>query len=589
MCAPEALDSGSKGSGGPGAFSDSPPLMGRSTAAGFVPGPGPASGPPTAPGAAAAAAGPDVPRPPFGRPTVDVSARPRRRTATRAPSASEDRTAAAAAVAVESDAALSGGRAGGGGDSRRRAPSSGLLAAADSELGPGTSGISAAAAAATRSPSRVRHDSNASVPRRPSRSPSSAAAAATAAAAGAGPTPRSASRVAREDTAAVRIQAIQRGRADRSRVRGMRALDAPDAAATTSAAAAPTTRGGHGGLDESTAATRIQAVQRGRVDRSRVAQKRAEQASRRPPPRDAAAVDDHPPRPRSRMSVVGSTAETATASAAAAPRSASRVAREDTAAVRIQSIQRGRVDRSRVRGMRAAGSGPITVAPSGTATVTVSRLDESTAATRIQAVQRGRVDRSRVAQKRAEQASRRSAAAAPRSASRVAREDTAAVRIQSIQRGRVDRSRVAEKKRAAVGTGVRRSRTGAAVAAPADVHPTRPPSSRAPGPERPRSRQTAAADAAAAVPTRSPSRVVREDRAATRIQARQRGAVDRSRIRDRRAAATSERERVAAAAAARAAAGGRGSRTSLSDGAVQAQLRHLDAHARPPSVAAAAK
>jgi hypothetical protein len=120
-----------------------------------------------------------------------------------------------------------------------------------------------------------------------------------------------------------------------------------------------------GDAQSAAAATRIQAVQRGRVDRSRVREKRAEQS--RLPARDTDTVVDESYTPVTATTVEvtvthgaarGSSSRAATAAVpeayvtdaiSAVPRSASRVAREDTAAVRIQSIQRGRADRSSER------------------------------------------------------------------------------------------------------------------------------------------------------------------------------------------------------------------------------------------------
>jgi hypothetical protein len=82
-----------------------------------------------------------------------------------------------------------------------------------------------------------------------------------------------------ESAAAVKIQAMQRGKADRARVDALKAesAEAVDGAAADAAAAAAAEFTGTD--DENAAATKLQAMQRGKVARAEVAAKKAAPAA----------------------------------------------------------------------------------------------------------------------------------------------------------------------------------------------------------------------------------------------------------------------------------------------------------------------
>jgi len=142
-----------------------------------------------------------------------------------------------------------------------------------------------------------------------------------------------------EHRAATRIQAVARGRADRRRV----------AAMSTMSTTGPSTVS----AEQERAAVRIQAAARGRADRRRVAALRAGAMSGA----DVAAVAPDLPLPPG--AVLGDHDDSA------------RVA----AAIRIQAVARGRRDRRRVAGLRGGGGGaepPAPPAPSPTCHVVLS-------------------------------------------------------------------------------------------------------------------------------------------------------------------------------------------------------------------------
>ena len=173
---------------------------------------------------------------------------------------------------------------------------------------------------------------------------------------------------AEQATAASQLQAIQRGRSTR-KAQGEQAAAAAQLQAAHRGHAVRKEQG-----EQAVAAAQLQAVHRGRAVRTG----RASQAAAALPPPVAAdclgaidlleGIEDAP---------------------------ASYGASEAAAATRVQAIQRGHTERARVaaiRGPPALAAAPVAVAPEAATSV-----DEQAAATKLQAIQRGHTDRAKVA------------------------------------------------------------------------------------------------------------------------------------------------------------------------------------------------
>lgn len=211
--------------------------------------------------------------------------------------------------------------------------------------------------------------------------------------------------------------------------------------------------GAHGKGDSAAAAAKIQAIARGRQGRTKVAAIREGRTSAVEPSPDAQAV------------------ALAALDTPSVSRDISTGWNPDKAAVKIQSITRGRQGRQRVGALRGPAASP-TETPLSPVDVVVSTPDldspavagggedSQVAAVKIQAIARGRQGRKRVGAMRSGGAGLEPAAtgeeAAPLEASGAvftaltsldqSQSDAAAVKIQAIARGRQDRKTVASMK-----------------------------------------------------------------------------------------------------------------------------------------------
>ena len=217
-----------------------------------------------------------------------------------------------------------------------------------------------------------------------------------------------------QDKAATKIQALHRGRQARIRVKK---LQSEESGRKTTAAPSGETKATAGdGQDK--AATKIQALQRGRQARKQL---------QKQPNNNATKVTDEAP-----------------------PATASQPATDEMnkAATRIQSVQRGRQARRRVEQLSPPATAPVQTdsetAPEAhtSADDTQTRHNaEDAAATKIQAAYRGKAARTRL---RADAANPPPAHTPPRSPTTIAKkkEAAAAVKIQALHRGRLARRRV---------------------------------------------------------------------------------------------------------------------------------------------------
>ena len=293
-----------------------------------------------------------------------------------------------------------------------------------------------------------------------------------------------------------------------------------------------------GTAEEDAAAAKLQARQRGRQDRARVAKLKASQANE---PELEMLMEEQRTGPRTPRGPPPS--ETPAESLGLEG-----TAEEDAAAAKLQAIQRGRQDRARVVNMLAEERGKKIEEGLGL----TGSAEETAAIARMQAQQRGRQDRKRVEGLKAAQGRGVEVAAADDPAASLglegtAEEDAAAAKLQAIQRGRQDRARVAELKQ------------GTANGAPTDGEDGTVPSSPArefmPAPaELPSSRSSSSSaksdegsekhssdedmegdgegDPAASLGLEG---TAEEDEAAAKLQAIQRGRQDRKRVQQMKA------------------------------------------------------
>ena len=192
-----------------------------------------------------------------------------------------------------------------------------------------------------------------------------------------------------------------------------------------------------GTAEEDAAAAKLQARQRGRQDRARVAKLKATQANE---PELEMLMEEQRTGPRTPRGPPP-------AENPAESLGLEGTAEEDAAAAKLQAIQRGRQDRARVVNMLAEERGKKIEEELGL----TGSAEETAAIARMQAQQRGRQDRKRVEELKAAQGGEAEAAAADDPAASLglegtAEEDAAAAKLQAIQRGRQDRARVAELK-----------------------------------------------------------------------------------------------------------------------------------------------
>ena len=221
---------------------------------------------------------------------------------------------------------------------------------------------------------------------------------------------------------------MQRGKQARAKVAALKAKQAAEdaeaevaaAEAEAEAAAAEFT----GTDDEQAAATKLQAMQRGRKARAKVAELKAKQAAAEAE-RAAAAAE----------------AETMEAEKAAAEFVGT--PEEQAAATKVQAIQRGRVARAKLAAEKAAADAKLAELDAAIAAANVEEVnfevteEEQTAATKLQSIQRGRKARAEVDRLRRE----REAAAAE-----LAELNAAALKIQAVHRGKMTRMELREKR-----------------------------------------------------------------------------------------------------------------------------------------------
>ena len=221
-----------------------------------------------------------------------------------------------------------------------------------------------------------------------------------------------------ENDAAAKIQAMYKGKQARQDVERLK--EEISAAEKEAADAAEFT----GTDDEQAAATKLQAMQRGRKARAKVAELKAKQAAAEAE-RVAAAAE----------------AETMEAEKAAAEFVGT--PEEQAAATKVQAIQRGRVARAKLAAEKAAADAKLAELDAAIAAANVEEVnfevteEEQTAATKLQSIQRGRKARAEVDRLRRE----REAAAAE-----LAELNAAALKIQAVHRGKMTRMELREKR-----------------------------------------------------------------------------------------------------------------------------------------------